>query len=48
MIRDGLQELIPHLEYIELDRCGHAPWIEAHARDRFLSILRAWLQRQLE
>jgi pimeloyl-ACP methyl ester carboxylesterase len=48
LIRDGLQEFIPHLEYTELDRCGHAPWIEAHARDRFLSILRSWLQRHLE
>jgi pimeloyl-ACP methyl ester carboxylesterase len=48
LIRDGLQEFIPHLEYIEFDRCGHAPWIEAHARDRFLSILRSWLQRHLE
>ncbi len=47
LIRDGLQRFIPQLEYIELDRCGHAPWIEEHARGRFLSILRAWLQRAL-
>jgi pimeloyl-ACP methyl ester carboxylesterase len=48
LIRDGLQKFIPHLEYTELDRCGHSPWIEEHARDRFLSILRSWLQRYLE
>jgi pimeloyl-ACP methyl ester carboxylesterase len=48
LIRDGLREFIPHLEYLELERCGHAPWIEAHARDRFLSSLRAWLQRTLQ
>jgi pimeloyl-ACP methyl ester carboxylesterase len=47
LIRDSLQRVIPHLEYTELDRCGHAPWIEEHARDRFLSILRSWLQRHL-
>jgi len=48
LIRDGLQKFIPELEYIELDRCGHSPWIEAHARERFLSILRSWLQRDIE
>jgi pimeloyl-ACP methyl ester carboxylesterase len=47
LIRDGLLKFIPELEYIELDRCGHSPWIEEHARDRFLSILRSWLEQQL-
>jgi pimeloyl-ACP methyl ester carboxylesterase len=46
-IRDGLQKFIPHLEYGEFERCGHSPWIEEHARDRFLSVLRSWLQRHL-
>lgn len=48
LIRDGLQEFISEMEYTEFDRCGHSPWIEEHARDRFLSILRPWLQRHLE
>lgn len=48
LIRDGLQQFIPHLKYIEFDQCGHAPWIEEHARGRFLSTLRSWLQRHLE
>jgi pimeloyl-ACP methyl ester carboxylesterase len=47
LIRDGLQKFISDLEYTEFDRCGHSPWIEEHARDRFLSILRSWLQRHL-
>jgi pimeloyl-ACP methyl ester carboxylesterase len=47
MIRDGLQPFIPQLEYTELDRCGHVPWVEEHARERFLSLLRAWLERRL-
>jgi len=47
LIRDGLAKHLPQLEYVELDRCGHAPWIERHARDRFLSLLRAWLARNL-
>ncbi len=46
MIRDGLQPFIPQLEYEELDRCGHAPWVEEHARDRFLARLRSWLWQQ--
>ena len=48
MIRDGLKQFIPHLEYTELDRCGHSPWIEEYARERFLSLLRSWLLRHLE
>jgi pimeloyl-ACP methyl ester carboxylesterase len=47
MIRDSLKTYIPHLEYREFDRCGHSPWIEEHARDRFLAEARGWLERQL-
>jgi hypothetical protein len=36
LIRDGLQQFIPHLEYTEFDRCGHAPWIEEHVTSRDL------------
>lgn len=48
LIRDGVKKFIPELQYTEFDRCGHSPWIEEHARDRFLSILRSWLQRRLQ
>ncbi len=47
LIRDGLQKFISDLEYTEFDQCGHSPWREERARDRFLSILRSWLQRHL-
>jgi pimeloyl-ACP methyl ester carboxylesterase len=43
--RDLLRRFIPRLEYIELDRCGHEPWRERHARDRFVESVRAWLLR---
>jgi pimeloyl-ACP methyl ester carboxylesterase len=43
--RDLLRQFIPQLEYIELDRCGHEPWRERHARDRFVECVREWLQR---
>jgi pimeloyl-ACP methyl ester carboxylesterase len=39
MIRDNLKEFIPHLEYIELDHCGHEPWNEKEAHEKFYSIL---------
>ena len=43
LIRDGLRPHIPHLEYVELERCGHTPWIERHAREDFFARLRACL-----
>jgi pimeloyl-ACP methyl ester carboxylesterase len=38
--RDTLQRHIPHLEYHQLRRCGHTPWLERQARDLFLATLR--------
>ena len=43
MIRDRLKRYIPHLEYRELDKCGHYPWLERQARDEFFAFLRDWL-----
>ena len=47
MVRDSLKPYIPQLEYREFGHCGHSPWIEEHARDRFLEELRSWLEQQL-
>jgi pimeloyl-ACP methyl ester carboxylesterase len=47
MIRDSLEAYIPHLEYQEFDKCGHRPWVEKHARDRFLAEARSWLEQHL-
>ncbi len=41
--RDLLRPFIPGLQYVELDRCGHEPWRERHARDRFVALVREWL-----
>jgi pimeloyl-ACP methyl ester carboxylesterase len=38
--RDVLRRFLPQLEYVVLERCGHEPWRERHARDRFLDLLR--------
>jgi hypothetical protein len=47
LIRDSLKPYLPQLEYRELQRCGHSPWVEQHARERFLGELRGWLAQQL-
>jgi pimeloyl-ACP methyl ester carboxylesterase len=47
MIRDSLKEYVPHLEYHEFEKCGHSPWVEEHARDRFLATARRWLEQEL-
>jgi len=43
--RDRLRQFIPQLEYVELDRCGHEPWRERYARDRFVELVRDWCSR---
>ena len=43
MIYSSLQPYVRRLEYRELDRCGHSPWLERFARADFFSILNAWL-----
>jgi pimeloyl-ACP methyl ester carboxylesterase len=42
--RDLLRQYIPHLEYVNLERCGHEPWRERHAREAFASTLCDWLE----
>ena len=45
-IRDPLDRVVGNFKFIELDRCGHAPWIEKHARDAFFRILERELSDQ--
>ena len=42
--RDLLRRFIPHLQYVEFEKCGHEPWKEKHARNPFLSALLSWLR----
>ena len=46
MTRDDLLKQMPQLEYCELQRCGHYPWLERHAREPFFEALNAWLARR--
>ncbi|MGI9272779.1 MAG: alpha/beta fold hydrolase [Woeseiaceae bacterium] len=43
MIRDNLIRFIAHMEYRELECCGHYPWKEKAAREEFFSVISAWL-----
>jgi len=47
MIRDSLKPFLPQLEYRQLERCGHSPWREKHAREEFFTVLKDWLTRRL-
>jgi pimeloyl-ACP methyl ester carboxylesterase len=38
-----LVAVVKDFRFILLDRCGHLPWIERYARDRFYAVLRAEL-----
>ncbi len=39
-IRPFLENCLPHVRFYLLPRCGHYPWIERNARNRFFEILR--------
>ena len=46
LIRAGLEACLPQLDYRELERCGHWPWLEKFASQEFFSLIRAWLDRR--
>jgi pimeloyl-ACP methyl ester carboxylesterase len=43
MIHSGLEPIIQRIEYRELERCGHYPWLEKEAREAFFHALNQWL-----
>ena len=45
-IAEDLRRYIPHLEYLELPKCGHSPWLERQARGAFFAALNAWIGSQ--
>jgi pimeloyl-ACP methyl ester carboxylesterase len=47
MIRAGLKPHLPQLEYRELERCGHFPWLERWAHEEFFAVLHGWLAAHL-
>lgn len=45
MILASLKPYMPHMEYCELDNCGHDPWYEKQARATFFEKVHAWLKQ---
>jgi pimeloyl-ACP methyl ester carboxylesterase len=48
LVMQSLQPFLPQLDYRELERCGHYPWLEKAAAEAFFSLVRAWLGRHVE
>lgn len=40
-VRDPLSAVVREFRFILLERCGHEPWYEKHAKDQFFRILRS-------
>ena len=45
LVRDSLRPFIPQLEYAEIPRCGHYPWLERYGRAPFFKLLREWVDK---
>ncbi len=43
MIRDTLLSALPQLDYVELPRCGHFPWLERYSAEAFFAALTNWV-----
>lgn len=43
LIRASLSPVLPGVRYVELEQCGHYPWLERQAREPFLAALRSAL-----
>ena len=39
-VKDPLSRVLKDFRFILLESCGHSPWLERAARDRFYSILK--------
>jgi len=47
-VEEPLSEVLEHFSLIRLEKCGHYPWNEVHARDEFYEVLFAELHKTLE
>ena len=44
-VREPLHRVLKSFRFILLEDCGHKPWIEKRAKDKFFSILREVLNQ---
>lgn len=38
-VRGPLQAVLPSAQFVELERCGHKPWQESHAKNEFYRLV---------
>lgn len=38
-VAEPLSAVLPSLKMVILEKCGHKPWVEKHARQRFFKVL---------
>jgi len=43
-VKDPLSRILKNFRLVTLKNCGHEPWIERHAKDRFYRILKEELR----
>lgn len=43
-VRESLSWLLPDFRFIFLEKCGHYPWLERYAREKFFSILKSEIE----
>jgi len=43
-VREPLSRILKDFRFILLEKCGHTPWLERQARDRFFEILKKEIQ----
>jgi pimeloyl-ACP methyl ester carboxylesterase len=48
LISEDLRRYVPQLEYLELPRCGHSPWLERQARQAFFKTLTGWVAARFQ
>lgn len=46
-IQEPLATVLNNFTFILLDKCGHEPWIERHAKDQFINVISTHLQEMV-
>ncbi|EKD72043.1 MAG: hypothetical protein ACD_46C00025G0008 [uncultured bacterium] len=47
-VKEPLAKVISNFTFILLDKCGHEPWIERHAKDQFMNLINTHLQEMTQ
>jgi pimeloyl-ACP methyl ester carboxylesterase len=47
IIAENLRNFMPQIQYVEIDRCGHYPWLEKYAQNEFYQTLKSHIEKHL-